>query len=82
MAEGRLEIIELTKFRSEKVLVIFEKRRPSANPLFPKERLREFLPEYANVEYVFTASLINRLLWKAPEKQTSEEKKGFHVYFP
>jgi len=82
LAEDRLEINELAKFRSEKVLAILEKRHPSTNPLFPKERLREFFPEYAKIKYVFTGALMNRLLWKIPEKPASEEKKGFHVYFP
>jgi len=79
---GILEIDELTKFRSERELAFFEKRSISADPLFPKERLREIFPAYTKMKYVFTGSLIFRLLWKTPEKQASEAKKGFHVYYP
>jgi len=57
-------------------------RDPSADPLFPKERLGEIFPEHAQMKYVFTGSLMSRLLWKTLEKPTLEQKKGFHVYFP
>ena len=43
--------------------------------------LREIFPEYAEMKYVFTGSLMTRLLWKKSEKPTPEKKKGFHVHF-
>jgi len=82
LEEDRLEIDELAKFRSERELAFFEKRDLSTDSLFPKQRLREIFPKYAEMKYVFTGSLMNRLLWKKSEKPVLEEKKGFHVYFP
>jgi len=82
LEEDRLEIDELKNFRSERELAFFEKRDLSTDSLFPKQRLREIFPKYAEMKYVFAGSLMNRLLWKKSEKPILEEKKGFHVYFP
>lgn len=81
LEEDRLEIDELAKFRSERELAFFENRDLSTDSLFPKQRLEKIFPEYAEMKYVFTGSLMNRLLWKKSEKPILEEKKGFHVYF-
>jgi len=82
LAQDRLEIHELERFRSERELTFFEKRKIADNPLFPRERLGEIFPKYTEMKYVFTGSLMNRLLWKKAEKPTPETKKGFHVHFP
>jgi len=82
LEEDRLRIYELAKFRSERELAFFEKRDLSTDSLFPKQRLREIFPKYAEMKYVFAGSLMTRLLWKKSEKPVFEEKKGFHVYFP
>jgi DNA-binding PadR family transcriptional regulator len=81
LAEGILNIDDLTKFRSERELAFFEKRDLRANPLFPKERLREIFPKYAEMKYVFTGSLMSRLLWGTLKKPTVGEKRGFRVCF-
>jgi len=82
LAEDRLKINDSEKFRSERELAFFEKREIPDSPLFQNERLNEIFPKYAEMKYVFTGSLMTRLLWKKLEKPTPEKKKGFHVHFP
>ena len=74
LAEDRLRINDSEKFRSEGELAFFEKRGIADSPLFQNERLKEIFPEYAEMKYVFTGSLMSRLLWKESKTPIAGEK--------
>lgn len=48
---------------SEKELACFEKRQAGVNSLFEGNRLKEYLPKYAKIEYFFTGKFVENLLW-------------------
>lgn len=53
-----------------------KKRKVSSDPLFKGERLKEFFPKYANIEYFFTGMFVENLLWNEKVvKKASEEPK-------
>jgi hypothetical protein len=68
---------------SETELAYFENRQINSNPLFKGDRLLEFFPEYASIEYFFTGMFVENLLWnKKPIKETKEAKTpDFEVEF-
>jgi hypothetical protein len=61
--------------KSETELAYFENRQIDSNPLFKGDRLLEFFPKYASIEYFFTGMFVENLLWnKKPVKETKEAK--------
>jgi hypothetical protein len=48
---------------SEKELAYLEGRNINVDSLFKGNRLREFLPKYAGIEYFFTGIFVENLLW-------------------
>lgn len=64
----------LPGLESENELAYFEKRQVGVNPLFKGNRLKEFFPKYASIEWFFTGMFVKNLLWhkKAIEKQKNK----------
>jgi hypothetical protein len=69
---------------SEKELAYLEGRNINADLLFKGNRLREFLPKYAGIEYFFTGMFVENLLWnEKPARKAKEETRtpDFEVEF-
>jgi hypothetical protein len=73
--EETLERI-LPELESEKELAYLEDRSTDTNSLFKGNRLKEFLPEYADIGHFFTGIFVNNLLWneRIVEKAKEEAK--------
>jgi hypothetical protein len=63
----------LQTLESEKELAYFEKRKTNQTSLFKGERLKEFFPKYASIEYFFTGMFVETLLWN--EKPAEKESR-------
>lgn len=76
---GRL----LPTLESEKELAYFEKREVGYYPLFKGGRLKEFLPDYANMDYFFIGMFVRNLLWtkKAVPKQEAKEEYDYEIEY-
>jgi len=59
--------------KSEMELAFFENRDIDSNPLFKSERLKEFFPRYAGMEYFITGMFAEELLWKKKEVESVED---------
>ena len=79
----KLKINSLKSWWSEKELARFEKRNVNTNPIFPNQRLKEFFPQSATIQHLFTGMLMDSLLWKKSEVKKRPpfpiEKGGFRV---
>jgi hypothetical protein len=62
----------ISNMESEKELAYLEGRNSETNSLFKGNRLKEFLPKYADIEYFFTGMFVENLLWN---KKTIEKPK-------
>jgi DNA-binding MarR family transcriptional regulator len=74
----------IPKLKSEKELAYLEGRNVETDSLFRGDRLREYIPKYASVEYFFTGMFVENLLWneKIVEKAKEEtETPDFEVEF-
>lgn len=68
------DIESYDSLESETELAFLENRQVDSNPLFKGERLLEFLPRYACIEYFFTGTFVENLLWN---KKPTKEAKAF-----
>jgi len=66
----------VSKLESEKELAYLESKQTEANLLFKDNRLKEFVPENADIGHFFTGMFVKNLLWneKIIEKKKEEAK--------
>lgn len=75
------DIESYDSLESETELAFLENRQVDSNPLFKGERLLEFLPRYACIEYFFTGTFVENLLWnKKPTKEAKASDFEVEVY--
>lgn len=66
---------------SEKELAFFEKREVGSGSLFRGERLREFFPKYASLEFFLTGMFVENLLWHKIGIKATNSRNDFDVKF-
>lgn len=64
----------ISKLESEKELAYLEGRNVETDLLFKGDRLREYIPKYAGIEYFFTGMFVESLLWNEKIVQKAKEE--------
>lgn len=73
----------ISKLESEKELAYLEDRNVGTDLLFKGDRLREYIPKYASIEYFFTGMFVKNLLWnkRVIQKKTDKKPSDFEVEY-
>jgi len=69
----------LPNLHSEKELAYFGGRQVSTNSLFDGDRLKEFFPKYADIEFFLTGMFVEKLLWHEITVKKKHENHDFEV---
>ncbi|MHA2347732.1 MAG: hypothetical protein ACXACP_13515, partial [Candidatus Hodarchaeales archaeon] len=64
---------------SEKELAYFEKRETGSNHLFRGNRLKEYFPKYAGIEFFFTGLFTEKFLWKEVTIDKKDIKYDYEI---
>lgn len=71
----------IPKLDSEKELAYFENKQVKTNQLFKGDRLKEFFPKYAAIEFFFTGMFVDNLLWTKKYIEKKPRENAFEVEY-